>query len=265
MSDPASGPSASSPAKVSTQPFADGVTVHRALQRTFLERYEQAMHEDSKLTNPVDDCRLKEGTYRCLMDVDQIFGQTEGWAYRVTVDARSGCFTARTSRRFGAHQDPIDRWRNRKWTLYSRSDIRQMVREARQLRTLRGCVERLPDFAYAGKDMAKFMAGLASVDVAAKFRKAGASSRCTDRGKEAVDFAPDSYKFSCSTTASDGRRYVSDIYCFEDPPYATYDKCGQEDDFPRPAPRALPPDPQKPPASGVRGHGPNGLARQVAA
>src|SRR4029077_10515880 len=100
----------------------------------FLEKYRQVTGFDDTLIDRAPCSREEDGTFDCELETHGLGG--ERWGYRVHANANSGCWTATTFQKYGAHQSAIEAYQKDEFLAPSKKDAATYAREARALRRL---------------------------------------------------------------------------------------------------------------------------------
>lgn len=221
----------------------DVTSVHHSLTVAFQRRFRDTHGYATKVSDDAigAGCEKKEnGAFQCGIGAKLLLGISDIWGYRVELtDDR--CWTAEALEEFGAYQSQVDAYRNREFLAPGKRDVRRMVRQARRLHTLEGCIEARPPGDLGGTDdAARFIANLAALNVQRHFPGDQKKTRCRSLGREQAALVPDSWNYDCEVTLANGRKYVDRIHCFDEPPHENYDPCGSDNGYPRIPPRPLP-------------------------
>lgn len=224
--------------RASYGPLIDGTTVYNSAAAAFINSYRTVVDERARVGGRQDSCTSENGVdFRCSLPVEFPVLEDPRWVYKVRVDRRTGCWTATASPPFGEFQHSVDAYRNRAALAPPKAEVVEMVRSARKLRRLRGCIPKSTG-QFVGRAPTQFLAQQAAANVERRIGGAAASWSCKFEGVDTL--GPDSHRYRCLVRLRTGKAYVDRLYCFSKPPYESYGNCGEEEGYPKRPPRRLP-------------------------
>lgn len=217
----------------------DDTTLFNSVAHVFIARYSRVVAATSRLSPESRAFCTDEHPpmHTCELRIDVPIVSDISWLYDVTLTG--SCWIARTRDRYGALQGSIDAYRNRDTFAPSTAQVRSDIRQADQLRVLRGCASNVPR-PIAAASPERFVAALAAQNVQRERPGRQTAAECEYEGKHVIALAPDSWNFTCTVSLGTGKSYVDKLVCFDPPPYESLDACGEERGYPKRPPRPLP-------------------------